>query len=372
MRSRPPFFVSASWQAKQCSEKKAWTRSGEVGGVGRARRPQHDRQGDDGREHEHPGAFGSGHGIGPFVPAGDPLPLGVRALPFVLCRDVAVGSGRRAHRFRERPGEVERLDIDLGGHDQLETGHRAGPGDPERGGLDEFHRLAAEEGGVEFQVGVEVHGQEIGLIGPEELQAFGRLVEDDGAADIDRDPADACREELGLDLGLVGRVCLLPGLGFARPTAAREPRGDAVGAESGDEDDRQPAAVRLGPLADVRGQPKLIGTGDDLEPALDLQEDAAGEVNLALVRLATQLVAVEPALKGRGSEVELMAFRECQPPLFLRKWGDRWWRLGPGLAPDQPRARGGSPRTPPGSSRRRGPLYPGLESSRTGRVGPWR
>ena len=86
----------------------------------------------------------------------------------------------------------------------------------------------------------------------------------------------------------------------------------------------------------MRGQPIQLASPIELERALDCEENSAGKVDLPLLRLAPELVGIEPALKGWGLEVELTTFRERKPSLFLWEWSDEGCSLGPGLASDEP------------------------------------
>ena len=214
-----------------------------------------------------------------------------------------------------------------------------------------------------------MHRQEIGAIGPEVFEPLGRFIEEvaqPGSTGTQPTPPRRTR----------------PGPGARRPGSlsvrarVRPPNGRMRAARGccllGARERRRWRARRRPTcrLADVRGQPILIGAGDDLEPALDLQEDAAGEINVPLVPPAAELVGVEPALKGRGTEVELMAVRECQPALLLREWDSRQRRLVPG-------SRGPAEHTQevhlvvhPDRQAVTAPGTPGPGTWRTGRAGP--
>ena len=75
-------------------------------------------------------------------------------------------------------------------------------------------------------------------------EVFLGLVELEGRAEVDRDPADARREELGPDVQLVGRVPAGPG---GRPSGRRGAGRGRRRPEGRDEEDRQPAERRTGP-----------------------------------------------------------------------------------------------------------------------------
>jgi len=106
--------------------------------------------------------------------------------------------------------------------------------------------LLAELERVDLEVKVGVHGDEVAVVLGEESESGiigGRAF--DGAGEIGGDPPDIAEKEFSLDVPLgvldsAERIAILGGLG---PAAAKISGGDAVGAEYGDEESVDAAAV---------------------------------------------------------------------------------------------------------------------------------
>ena len=128
--------------------------------------------------------------------------------------------------------------------------HRPPVGDP----LDDGQVSRAEAEGVEGEVDVELHGDEVARVVAEKSKLGPRRVAD-GLRQVGRHPADALGEEFGADVKL--RVARFPGRG---PAADDQPGRHAAGAKRGREQAGKAAAVRLARGTDHGG--RMVGVGN--------------------------------------------------------------------------------------------------------------
>ena len=118
------------------------------------------------------------------------------------------GSGRSvrlAGGLAEGPRRVDRLGRYLREHGGCDAVERTGAVTQNDGDWSHASCLMAVRRRVEVDVGIDVHRQEVGLVLAEIAEPVPGLVEDDGGADVGRDPADAVRKNSAL-MRIVGRA----------------------------------------------------------------------------------------------------------------------------------------------------------------------
>jgi hypothetical protein len=90
---------------------------------------------------------------------------------------------------------------------------------------------------------------------------------------------------------------LVVGLGGLGPSANELARGDAVGTERGDVEGGEPAAVGFHGRADTGGAALDLGLVFERGLFLDVQEDAAGQLDVGFPGAGAQLILGQPVLK---------------------------------------------------------------------------